>query len=184
MKGLVFSLALALSVLYVQADVPLQPDFQQDKIQGKWYCLGLASNSSLFRKHAKDHMKDSFTTVLTTTDDGNVNVLTTIPKQDRCEKQNRTYIKTDVPGRFLTKNPRYGEDHVHSVVETNYDEYLLAHSTKSTGRQVFNILTMYSRNEDVSPEVIEKFRALAHKFEIGDDCIVYLEKADKCTSDD
>ncbi|XP_068105066.1 lipocalin-like [Hyperolius riggenbachi] len=181
MKGLVFSLALALSVLYVQADVPLQPDFQQDRIVGTWYGIGLASNSAWFQ--AKKQMLKMCTTVITPTADGNLDVVATFPKQDRCEKKSMTYIKTDLPGRFLSKSPRYGSDHVISVVESNYDEYTLMHTKKTKGTEVNTIVSLFSRSKDVRPELIKKFKDLALEYGLSSDNILVLPQTDKCMSE-
>ncbi|CAJ0941568.1 unnamed protein product [Ranitomeya imitator] len=182
MKGLMLSLALVtLSALCAYGEVPVQPDFQEDKIVGKWYGIGLASNSAWFQSK-KQQMK-MCTTVITPTADGNLDVVATYPKLDRCEKRSMTYIKTDQPGRFLSKSPRYGSDHVIRVVETNYDEYTLMHAIKTKGSEVNTIVSLHGRNKDLRPELLEKFKELAKEQGLTDDNIIILPHTDKCMSE-
>ncbi|XP_073412162.1 lipocalin [Dendrobates tinctorius] len=182
MKGLVLSLALiALYALCAYGEVPVQPDFQEEKIVGKWYGIGLASNSAWFQSK-KQQMK-MCTTVITPTADGNLDVVATYPKLDRCEKRSMTYIKTDQPGRFLSKSPRYGSDHVIRVVETNYDEYTLMHAIKIKGSEVNTVVSLHGRNKDLRPELLEKFKELAKEQGLTDDNIIILPHTDKCMSE-
>ncbi|KAM9327151.1 lipocalin-like [Gastrophryne carolinensis] len=182
MKGLVLSLALAtLSVLYVQADVPLQPDLQEDKLVGKWYGIGLASDSEWFQ--ARKQMLKMCTTTITPTADGNLEVVATFPKGDRCEKKSMTYIKTDKPGRYLSKSPRYGSDHIISVVESNYDEYTLMHTLKTKGTTVNNIVSLFGRSKELRPELVEKFKQFAKEYGLRDDNILVLPQTESCMSE-
>ncbi|MEE6516808.1 hypothetical protein FKM82_026565, partial [Ascaphus truei] len=81
MKGLPLSLGLvALFALCAQSDIPVQPDFQADKIVGKWYSIALASNSnSNWFQSKKQYMKMG-TIFFTPTADGNLEVVATYPK--------------------------------------------------------------------------------------------------------
>ncbi|XP_063792241.1 prostaglandin-H2 D-isomerase [Pseudophryne corroboree] len=182
MKEVVLSVALVvLSALCAQGEVPVQPDFQEDKIVGKWYGMALASNSAWFQ--SKKQVMKMCTTQITPTADGNLDVVATFPKQDRCEKKSMTYIKTEQPGRFLSKSPRYGSDHVIRVVETNYSEYVLMHTLKTKGDQVNTIVSLFSRTKDIRPELVEKFRKLAKEQGLTDDNILILPPTNSCMSD-
>ncbi|KAM4019693.1 lipocalin-like isoform 2-T2 [Anomaloglossus baeobatrachus] len=165
-------------------DVPAvidNPGHSLTQIVGKWYGIGLASNSAWFQSK-KQQMK-MCTTVITPTADGNLDVVATYPKLDRCEKRSMTYIKTDQPGRFLSKSPRYGSDHVIRVVETNYDEYTLMHATNTKGSEVNTIVSLLGRTKNLRPELLEKFKALAKEQGLSDDNIVILPHTDKCMSE-
>nr|BAC23126.1 Lipocalin-type Prostaglandin D synthase [Dryophytes japonicus] len=182
MKGLVLSFALvALSALCASGDVPVQPDFKQDKILGKWYGIGLASNSAWFQ--AKKSLLKMCTTVITPTADGNLDVVATFPKQDRCEKKSMTYRKTERPGHYLSKSPRYGSDHNIRVVETNYDEYILMHTTKTKGTEVNTIVSLFGRDKSLRPELVEKFEQLAKEQGLSDANILILPQTDSCMSE-
>ncbi|NWQ80163.1 LIPO protein, partial [Columbina picui] len=137
----VLGLAL-LGTLHAQDSVPVQTDFQQDKITGRWYTIGLASNSNWFKD--KKHLMKMCTTVISNTADGNMEVASTYPKGDRCENRKSLYIKTEQPGRFSYTSPRWGSEHNIRVVETNYDEYAMVFTqiSKSTGSS--SMVLLYS----------------------------------------
>ncbi|KAM6371874.1 lipocalin-like isoform 1-T1 [Pluvialis apricaria] len=99
----ILGLAL-LGALHAQDSVPVQTDFQQDKLTGRWYSIGLASNSNWFKE--KKHLMKMCTTVISATADGNLEVTSTYPKGDQCEKRNSLYTKTEQPGRFRYTSPR------------------------------------------------------------------------------
>uniref|UniRef100_A0A663NDH3 Prostaglandin-H2 D-isomerase n=1 Tax=Athene cunicularia TaxID=194338 RepID=A0A663NDH3_ATHCN len=139
----ILGLAL-LGALHAQDSFPVQTDFQQDKLTGRWYSIGLASNSNWFKE--KKHLMKMCTTVISVTADGNLEVTSTYPKGDQCEKRNSLYTKTEQPGRFSYTSPRWGSKHDIRVVETNYDEYALVATqiSKSTGSSTMVLL--YSKS--------------------------------------
>ncbi|XP_075435230.1 lipocalin-like [Ascaphus truei] len=105
MKGLPLSLGLvalfALCAVCAQSDIPVQPDFQADKIIGKWYRIAVASNFDWLQPN-KLNMKLG-TTVITQTADGNLGVIVTYVKMNICVKKTMIYFKTDQPGHFRSK---------------------------------------------------------------------------------
>ncbi|NXW82495.1 LIPO protein, partial [Alopecoenas beccarii] len=167
----VLGLAL-LGTLRAQDSVPVQTDFQQDKIVGRWYTIGLASNSNWFKD--KKHLMKMCTTVISTTADGNMEVTSTYPKGDRCEKRNSLYIKTEQPGRFSYTSPRWGSKHDIRVVETNYEEYAMVFTqiSKSTGSSTMVLL--YSRTKLLSPERLERFTQFSREQGLTDEEILIL----------
>ncbi|NXG58778.1 LIPO protein, partial [Hemiprocne comata] len=167
----VLGLAL-LGALHAQDGIPVQSDFQQDKLTGRWYTIGLASNSNWFKD--KKHLMKMCTTVISTTADGNLEVTSTYPKGDQCEKRNSLYIKTEQPGRFSYTSPRWGSKHSIHVVETNYEEYALVATqiSKSTGSSTMVLL--YSRTKELSPERLERFTQFSREQGLTDEEIVIL----------
>ncbi|XP_063265973.1 prostaglandin-H2 D-isomerase isoform X1 [Prinia subflava] len=99
----ILGLAL-LGTLHAQDSIPVQTDFQQDKLTGRWYSIGLASNSNWFKE--KKHLMKMCTTIISTTAEGNLEVTSTYPKGDECVTRNSLYIKTEQPGRFSYTSPR------------------------------------------------------------------------------
>ncbi|XP_005055377.1 PREDICTED: lipocalin-like isoform X1 [Ficedula albicollis] len=98
-------LALALlGTLHAQDSIPVQADFQQDKLTGRWYSIGLASNSNWFKE--KRHLMKMCTTIISSTAEGNLEVTSTYPKGDQCVTRNSLYSKTEQPGRFSYTSPR------------------------------------------------------------------------------
>ncbi|MEE6518388.1 hypothetical protein FKM82_029385 [Ascaphus truei] len=79
MKGLLLSLGLvALFALCAQSDIPVQHDFQDDKIIGKWYSIAVAYNFDWLQPNQMS-MKMG-TIVITQTADGNLGVVATYVK--------------------------------------------------------------------------------------------------------
>ncbi|XP_009700118.1 PREDICTED: prostaglandin-H2 D-isomerase, partial [Cariama cristata] len=133
-----------LGALHAQDTVPVQTDFQQDKLTGTWYSIGLASNSNWFKE--KKHLMKMCTTVISVTADGNLEVTSTYPKGDQCEKRNSLYTKTEQPtaahGMLSLFPAGWGSKHDIRVVETNYEEYALVATqiSKSTGTSTMVLL--------------------------------------------
>ncbi|XP_075435249.1 lipocalin-like isoform X1 [Ascaphus truei] len=185
MKGLLLSLGLvalfALCAVCAQSDIPVQPDFQDDKIVGKWYSIAMASNSNWFQSK-KQYMK-MCTTVITPTADGSLEVVSTYPKMDRCDQRTMTYIKTDQPGRFRSKNQRSGGDYDISVVETNYKEYVLMSMRKTKGTNVYTMVTLFGRDKELRTELLDKFRNFSLEQGLGEDNILILPQTDQCMTE-
>ncbi|NWX15558.1 LIPO protein, partial [Aegotheles bennettii] len=170
----VLGLAL-LGALHAQDDVPVQSDFQQDQLMGRWYSIGLASNSNWFKE--KKHLMKMCTTVISATADGNLvgeQGVLPHPRGDQCEQKNSLYTKTEQPGRFSYSSPRWGSKHDIRVVETNYDEYALVATqiAKSTGSSTMVLL--YSRTKELSPERLERFMQFSKEQGLTDDEILIL----------
>ncbi|XP_053551307.1 lipocalin-like [Bombina bombina] len=182
MKGLLLNLALVvLCAMWAQADVPVQADFQEGKILGKWYSFGLASNSNWFQ--SKKQMLKMCTTDISPTADGNLEITVTYPKMDRCEKKTMTYIKTDQPGRYSSKSQRFGSDLDIRVVETNYNDFALMHTIKTKGSEVNTIVSLFGRSKEIRPELLEKFNTFAREQGLTEDQILNLPHTDNCMTE-
>ncbi|NWV19248.1 LIPO protein, partial [Origma solitaria] len=193
--------------LHAQDSIPVQADFQQDKLTGRWYSIGLASNSNWFKE--KRHLMKMCTTIISTTDDGNLEVTSTYPKYgawgggeqgggtgvgtgalpaavlprgDQCMTRNSLYTKTEQPGRFSYTSPRWGSEHNIHVVETNYEEYALVATqiSKSTGSSTMVLL--YSRTKELSPERLERFTQFSRDQGLTDDEILILPQTGEAGS--
>ncbi|XP_019365984.1 PREDICTED: lipocalin-like [Gavialis gangeticus] len=164
--------------LCAQEDVPVQPDFQPEKFTGTWYTIGLASNAKWFQD--KKALMKMCTTVIESTPEGNLDVTSTYPKSDRCEKRNSLYIKTDQPGQFSYTSQRWGSQHNIRVVETNYDEYALVYTKKVKDTNTFTMVLLYGRTKELSPERLEKFTQFSKGQGLPEDAILILPKSDQC----
>ncbi|XP_053137696.1 lipocalin-like isoform X2 [Hemicordylus capensis] len=181
MRAQIFSVLAVFCLLQAQAEVPVQPDFQQDQFTGRWYSIGIASNSRWF-KEKKSVMK-MCTTVVTATEDGNLDVASTYPKHDQCETRRSVFVPTEQPGLFSFTSPRSGSQHNIRVVETNYDEYALLHAKLTKGGETFTMVTLYSRNKMARPELQEKFTQLALAEGLTEENILILPRTDLCMAE-
>ncbi|MEE6515194.1 hypothetical protein FKM82_023746 [Ascaphus truei] len=185
MKGLPLSLGLvalfALCAVCARCDISIQPDFQADKIIGKWYRIAVASNFDWLQPN-KLSMKMG-TTVITQTADGNLGVVETFVNLDRCEKKDVTYFKTDQPGHFHSKFPRLGQDIDVRFVETNYKEYALLSISNTKSTDVQSISILFGRDKELRPELLAKFRNFSLQLGIGEDNIRILPQTDQCMTE-
>ncbi|KAH0615644.1 hypothetical protein JD844_005105 [Phrynosoma platyrhinos] len=136
-----WGLALLASLVQAQAEVPVQADFQQDQFTGRWFSIGFASNSRWFQEK-KSSMK-MCTTVVTPTRDGDLEVISTYPKADKCETRKSLFVRTEEPGRFSYTSSYSGVTSDVRVVETNYNEFALLSAQKVKDGQTFTLVTLY-----------------------------------------
>ncbi|XP_033614880.1 neutrophil gelatinase-associated lipocalin [Fukomys damarensis] len=77
--------------------VPLQPDFQDDQFQGKWYLIGLAGNA--FRKGGQSQY-NMHRTIYKLNDDHSYNVTSALLRGQNCDVQIRIFVPSVQPGQF------------------------------------------------------------------------------------
>ncbi|XP_064420718.1 lipocalin-like [Latimeria chalumnae] len=170
---------ILICALTAKADVPLQKDFDINKLLGKWYSIGIASDAEWF-KRKKDNMKMG-TAVFTLTEDSNVDAKLTYKKLEECFEMHNIYRKTEEPARFRYTSARWGTENEVSIVDTNYDEYFLIHfrSTKDTESNI--MVKLLGRTKELKTEIVEKFKQFARDQGLTPDTIIILPKTDECT---
>uniref|UniRef100_A0A8C0M6M6 Prostaglandin-H2 D-isomerase n=1 Tax=Canis lupus familiaris TaxID=9615 RepID=A0A8C0M6M6_CANLF len=162
-----------------QAQVSLQPNFQQDKFLGRWFTSGLASNSSWFRE--KKNVLSMCMSVVAPTADGGLNLTSTFLRKDQCETRTLLLRPAGTPGCYSYTSPHWGSTHDVWVVATNYEEYALLYTAGSKGLgQDFHMATLYSRTQTPKAEIKEKFSTFAKTQGFTEDAIVFLPQTDKC----
>ncbi|XP_070811793.1 lipocalin-like [Pituophis catenifer annectens] len=167
-----------LCLLQVQAELPVQADFQQEQFTGGWYSIGLASNSLWFKE--KRQVIKMCTTVVSPTEDGNLAIASTYPKLDQCETKRTLFLRTEEPGRFTYTSPWSGSAHNIRVLETNYNEYALLGDTITKGADTFTMVTLYGRQKQLRPELLAKFTQTALNQGLSQEDILILPRTDLC----
>ncbi|NWR65002.1 LIPO protein, partial [Bucorvus abyssinicus] len=167
----ILGLAL-LGALHAQDNIPVQPDFQQNEVLGRWYCVGLASNSPWFKE--KRHLLTMCTTTISPSTDGNLEVSSTYPKGDECVTRKSLYMRTEQPGRFSYTSSHWGSKHDIRVVDTNYNEYALVATQINKSTSSSTMVLLYSRTKKVSPERLERFTQLSKELGLTDEEISIL----------
>ncbi|XP_033615133.1 neutrophil gelatinase-associated lipocalin, partial [Fukomys damarensis] len=81
--------------------VPLHPDFQDDKFQGKWYAIGVAE--SIFQNGTESQL-EMYSTTFELNDDHSYNVTSIMPKEDTCDLWIRILSPSVHPGQFTLSN--------------------------------------------------------------------------------
>ncbi|XP_060010234.1 neutrophil gelatinase-associated lipocalin isoform X1 [Lagenorhynchus albirostris] len=123
--------------------VPLQPNFQPDQFQGKWYIVGLAGNA--FKKEKQGQFK-MYATTYELKEDRSYNVTSTLLRDERCDHWIRTFVPSSRPGQFTLGNIK-GFPGVQSytvrVATTNYNQFAIVYFKKVYKNQEYFKTTLY-----------------------------------------
>ncbi|XP_012663638.1 prostaglandin-H2 D-isomerase [Otolemur garnettii] len=165
-----------------QAQVSVQPDFQQDKFLGRWFSAGLASNASWFLE--KKAVLSMCRSMVAPSSDGGLNLTSTFLRKNQCETRTMLLQPAGAHGSYRYRSPHWGSTYDISVVETNYNEYALLYSqgSKEPG-QDFRMVTLYSRTQTPKEELKEKFTTFCMAQGFTEDTIVFLPPTDKCITE-
>ncbi|XP_077624424.1 neutrophil gelatinase-associated lipocalin-like isoform X2 [Crocuta crocuta] len=160
--------------------VPLQPDFQDDQFQGKWYVLGVAGNA--FNRETHSQLK-MYATTYKLNEDGSYNVTSTLLRNQRCDHWIRTFVPSFQPGQFNLGNiKRYPgiQSYTARVVTTDYNKVAMVFFKKVYKNQEFFKITLYGRTKELSPELKENFIGFAKSLGLTDEHIVFPVPNDQC----
>ncbi|XP_067599273.1 neutrophil gelatinase-associated lipocalin isoform X2 [Pseudorca crassidens] len=123
--------------------VPLQPNFQPDQFQGKWYIVGLAGNA--FKKEKQGQFK-MYATTYELKEDRSYNVTSALLRDERCDHWIRTFVPSSRPGQFTLGNIK-GFPGVQSytvrVATTNYNQFAIVYFKKVYKNQEYFKTTLY-----------------------------------------
>uniref|UniRef100_A0AAR2J2Q7 Lipocalin/cytosolic fatty-acid binding domain-containing protein n=1 Tax=Pygocentrus nattereri TaxID=42514 RepID=A0AAR2J2Q7_PYGNA len=173
-------LGVLLCVLAVRADVMPQADFDLQKVGGTWYLVGFATNADWFVSRKADMKMGTVT--LTPQSNGDLEMDYSSLKSDgRCKRMNHLAKKTDTPGRFAYRS--WGSDDDMRVVDVKYDEYALFHAIKTKDGSSHFINKLYSRTQDPSQAVLDKFTKFSLEQGILRKNIAILPKSGQCERD-
>jgi len=174
-KGLA---ALLCALTAVCAEIAPMKDFTPEKIAGKWYNVGLATNSQWFVSY-KSGMKMGTAKFVPTTG-GDLDLTYYNLKADgSCWIMTNLAKKTTTPGRFTFHNRQWNNDNDLRVVAAS-DDYAMVHTIK-TKQGVTEVLNhLYSRIPEVTESVKQKFTQFSLDTGVLSDNIVFLPKNAEC----
>ncbi|XP_013008721.1 neutrophil gelatinase-associated lipocalin-like [Cavia porcellus] len=153
--------------------VPVQPDFQADQFQGKWYTIATTDSriqngsekqinmSSIIYKLEHDHSFISSSFLL---------------RDQVCEQFIRTFVPSIRHGQFKLANmKRYHgvQSYTMTVAATNYNEFAVVYINQMVRSRVDFRMDLYGRSKELSPTVNEDFVILAKYLGLMDDNIVF-----------
>jgi len=172
-------LGALMCVLAAYADVMPVRDFNLEKMAGKWFMVGFATDADWFVNN-KDSMKMG-TVVITPTEGGNATFAYANLRSDgSCWRMTNQMKHTDTPGRFEFHSNAWQNDNDLRIVEVQYNDYALFYTikTKNGVSEVLNEL--YGRTPECTATHQQRFREFSTETGIQADNIVILPKNPEC----
>ncbi|NXQ95855.1 LCN15 protein, partial [Sagittarius serpentarius] len=175
MTAVLPSLALALlCLLQAGAEVPVQPGFNIKKFAGMWHVSAAVSNCSVFLK-MKDGMKSSIATI-SFTPEGDLAMKLLWPLLDRCQKFELLFQRGGQAGNYMAAQ----EKRDLRVMETDYSHYAIVHELQQSRQEPSATLQLLTREQDVSPQLLQKFEELIPTMGLTKDMLAVLPKSGEC----
>ncbi|XP_032851254.2 lipocalin-15 isoform X2 [Tyto alba] len=141
---------------------------------GTWHIAAAVSNCSVFLK-MKDVMKSS-TTTISFTPEGDLAMKLVWPLLDRCQKLELLFQRSEEAGHYLAQEKRDLR-----VMETDYSSYAIVHELQQREQDPSTALQLLTREQDVNPQLLQKFEELIPTVGLTKDMLVVLPKSDQCT---
>ncbi|NXP23633.1 LCN15 protein, partial [Scytalopus superciliaris] len=163
-----------LCLLQAGAEIPVQPDFDAEKFAGMWHVTATASNCSIFLK-MKDGMKSSITTV-SFTPEGDLAMKFIWPLLDKCQNFELLFQQSGQAGHYMAAQ----EKRDLLVMETDYSHYAILHEVHHSETEPSTALQLLTREQDVSPQVLQKFVELIPTTGLTKDMLAILPKSGEC----
>ncbi|XP_053818276.1 lipocalin-15 [Vidua chalybeata] len=172
------SLALALlCLLQVGAQVPVQPNLDTKKFAGVWYVTAVASNCSIFLK-IKDGIKSSMA-IISFMPEGDLAMKLVWPLMDKCQKFELLFQQSGQAGHYMGAQEKRNL----RVMETDYSHYAVLYEVQHSEAEPSTALQLLTREQDVSPQPLQKFMELIPIMGLTEDMLAILPKSDQCTRD-
>ncbi|NWW18361.1 LCN15 protein, partial [Falcunculus frontatus] len=163
LPGLVLAL---LCLLWAGAQVPVQPDLDTEKFAGMWHVTAITSNCSIFLK-MKDGMKSSMA-IISFTLEGDLAMKLVWPLAQ---------IVPRCPAGHLWGPLGAQEKRDLCVMDTDYSHYAVLHEVQHSETEPSTALQLLTREQDVSPQLLQKFMELIPTMGLTEDMLVILPKS-------
>ncbi|XP_028290179.1 lipocalin-like [Gouania willdenowi] len=170
---------LSCLLMGVYAEVTPVQDFSLEKIAGKWYLGGIATNAEWFVNN-KASMKMG-TAMLTPTEEGDLDLTyANLNADGSCWRMTNLAKKTDTAGRFTFHSEVWNNDNDMRVTDAVYDDYSITYTIKTKEGVSHVLINLYSRSPEISAELQQKFTQFALANQILADNIAILPKNEEC----
>ncbi|KAK2886379.1 hypothetical protein Q8A73_020325 [Channa argus] len=165
--------------LAVWAEVTPVKDFNLEKMAGKWFVVGFATNAKWFVDQKAD-MKVG-TAVLVATADGDLDLSYAYLKEnDTCWKLHQLANKTETPGRFIFYSNVWKNDNDLRVANVVYDDYALIVTNKTADAGSYIVHELFSRTQETSVALQQNFTQVSLDNGILPENIAILPKSNEC----
>ncbi|XP_009948976.1 PREDICTED: lipocalin-15-like [Leptosomus discolor] len=144
---------------------------------GTWHVTAAVSNCSVFLK-MKDGMK-SFVAAISFTPEGNMAMKLFWPMPDTCQTFEMLFQQRGQAGHYLAAQ----EKRDLRVMETDYSSYAIVHQLQQSGQKPKTMLQLLTREQDVSPHLLQKFKELIPTMGLTEDMLAVLPKSGECQED-
>ncbi|XP_065710117.1 extracellular fatty acid-binding protein-like [Patagioenas fasciata] len=179
MRTAVLSLGLALlCCLRAEAEELGAAGLDKSKIEGKWYIVALASDSESYLQK-KDELKMAMASIAVL-GEGDLKVSFAIPSPEGCKKRESIYKPTGVPGEYHSSD---GGNKTVQVVDTDGKTYAVIFASRVKDGKTLHMLRLYSRTQEVSPEITTLFKTIAREKSFTDEMIKMLPRQEECSVD-
>ncbi|XP_016399764.1 lipocalin-like [Sinocyclocheilus rhinocerous] len=174
-------LCILLFAVFISAQVMPMTDFDLEKMGGKWYLVGFATNAKRFVTHHKADMKMA-TAVMVPTEDGDLDISYGHLKSDgSCFRMHHLAKKTEITGRFVFDNELWGNSNYMHVVNGKFDEYALVHTIKTQGGESEILSKLHTRTTKITDDLKEKFKQFRLDTGILEENIAILPMNGECS---
>ncbi|XP_048368981.1 protein AMBP [Sphaerodactylus townsendi] len=160
-------------------DIQVQENFDEERFYGKWYDIVVGSTCPWLKKY-KDRYTMGTMVVGPGQSDREISMTTTRLRHGICSQVTGQYQKTDIPGKLTYYNPKWDANIESFVVRTNYNEYAIIVSKKSSTRGLTTTAKIYGRSSELREDLMAEFRQFALDLGIPEDSISTLINKGEC----
>ncbi|XP_040915519.1 protein AMBP-like isoform X2 [Toxotes jaculatrix] len=168
-------------------NLPLtQENFDLGLFMGQWYEVAVVSTCPHYMQRKRRNPVIVALELQHVASESNFTMMATTFRNGSCKQTSTDYSLTNTPGRFFHHVARFGADVDSYVVHTNYDEYammLLLSTEKPSGNKTTTV-KLYSRTMDVSPVVMDNFKARVTQHGISEGTIIMNQNKNLCVPDE
>ncbi|KAM9441017.1 lipocalin-like isoform 1-T1 [Clarias gariepinus] len=156
---------------------PNLPDFNVNKLAGKWYMSGTVSGAGWIEDPT--WMKWSSVLIVTPIANAEMQMKSSVKfplssSKFGCLIVIHTLKKTKTPETFLLNGLYYNPSTDVTFLDVKYDEYVIIQNKRTTKENVTYNLVLYTRTPVVSKDVNKKFSQVVRKEKFDPDKTVFL----------
>ncbi|NXI04293.1 LCN15 protein, partial [Pachycephala philippinensis] len=140
---------------------------------GIWHVTAVASNCSIFLK-MKDGMKSSMA-IISFMPEGDLALKLVWPLPDKCQKFELLFQQSGQAGHYVGMWAQEMRD-LH-VMDTDYSHYAVLHEAQHGETEPSTALQLLTREQDVSPQLLQKFVELIPTVGLTEDMLAILPKS-------
>ncbi|XP_045696502.1 salivary lipocalin-like [Phyllostomus hastatus] len=149
-------------------------NFDMSKISGEWYTILLASD--IKETIEENSVMRGFVESIQASDNSPMEMKLYIRFNGECVET--TLICEPIQNGVC--NTIYAGFATMTLIEADYSDYLIFHIINFTTQETANVMMLYARNPDVSPQIKKRFEELCQKYGIPKENVVDLTNADRC----